>query len=154
MKTLNVIIILLLFISGCKTTKIEESIPYILPRNIEWKLFNIMNKNDNRISCFYLIQKDEGKFEIYIIDGDFKTLNGYKYVEKSNRKVLVNDKFYPLVFNSDYIFGTSSNKMKIINLSERDRIDKEEEGYILHRTYVLLHHQSIIFDNKGKIYDE
>ncbi len=149
----------LLFIVGsCKSIKISESITYFLPRNIEQELFNLINEQKGIDYCFYLSSKSEYKYEIFIIGdklkNNFSAVNKYRYVDNSNRKVLINDKFYPLIFTSDYTFGTDLRKTELKNLSERNRIDKEEDGYVLYKIDVLLHGKSIIFDNKGKIYSE
>jgi len=158
MRKVFLLVILLFTIGSCKSTKVSEPITYFLPRAVEEELFKIISEQKEIDYCFYLLSKSEYKYEIFIIEDElnnnFKSVNKYRYVDNTNRKLLVNDKFYPLVFATDYAFGTDLRKTELKNLSERNQIDNEEDGYILYKIDVLLHGKSIVFDNKGKIYSE
>lgn len=157
MKKIILLVMILFTVGSCKSTKVSESIIYFLPRAVEEELFKIISKQKEMDYCFYLLSKSEYKYEIFIIEdklkNNFNTVNKYRYVDNTNRKLLVNDKFYPLIFATDYTFGTDLRKTKLKNLSERNQIDKKEDGYILYKIDVLLHGKSIIFDNKGNIYN-
>ncbi len=160
-------ILLLLVVGGCKATKADEVIPYILPENIEIKLYEIVKEKPNNSFCFYLTQKDLSVFEIIVRTdtkkGNFKTVDSFDYIKKSNRKVLINDTFYPLVFMSDYTFGTDMRKTELITLSERkerlkkyetDRTYSEDNLFNVHRSWLISEGYSITFDNKGNIIEE
>jgi hypothetical protein len=126
---------------------------------VEKGILEIIKNNDGVDNFFlHIIKKDEKKYEVFVVvdnlKNNFESIDEYSYVKKSNRKVLIDNVFYPLTFHSDFVLGTDFGKTKLISLRERDEIDKEYGGFKIYRNYVIFEGPSIIFDNKGRIYDK
>ncbi len=163
-KGLKLSMVLLFIFVGCRTSKINNSIPYILPRKVEHKLYKIVKEKPESRFSFYLSQKDNNIFEITVSESknNFEEIDNFNYIKKSNRKVLINDKFYPLVFASDYLFGTDMNQTEQKTLLERDKMDekgrsregKDSDFFVLRRSYTVFEGYSITFDHKGNILNE
>ena len=72
-------------------------IPYILDIETENSIYQFIKKEKQDNIAFYFEHIENGKIKIH-----FTTQNSNKV--DSNRKLFVNDKFYPIIFDSDYSF--------------------------------------------------
>lgn len=99
MKKIIVLIIISFTFYNCSSVYTEKVIPYSVSIESENSIYHtIESLNQNNIS-FYFETLEDNKFKIHLItDG----INGNYFF--SNRKLFVNDKFYPLVFDTDYKF--------------------------------------------------
>ena len=114
MKNIIKLGVLILFIGGCQSANIYKNIPYILPHSVESQLYQIVKEYPDKIFSFRLAKESNEIYKINVIENkneeEIKAIDSFDYIEKSNRKVLINDSFYPLVFESDYVFGTDMKK--------------------------------------------
>ncbi len=103
MKKLIVLSLLIGFVN-CKSTQHANNnfIPYLLPLETESAIFKEMSyiPSEKKIAFYFDFEKN-GSINIWA--DTFS--NGYsKEVRLSNRKLFINDKFYPLVFSTDETF--------------------------------------------------
>jgi hypothetical protein len=127
-----------------KLTATDNFIVYVLPTTVE-DLLNIkienMKSKDNIYFCLY---KDSGFFHIYISEA-INTAN--QFVSKTNRKVFVAGKFYPIIFESDIFFGTSSSPAEIVEYYNHNKYLEVRRSYIINEGF------NIKFDKEGKIFE-
>jgi DNA-binding LytR/AlgR family response regulator len=166
MKNIILLVFLTSFIIGCGSSKLNKSIPYLLPDSVESKLYNVIKDEPEYNFAFYLIHEKDDIYKIIMLRNkqkDYKAIDSFDYIKKSNRKVFINNKFYPLVFRSDYIFGTDMRKTELITLSEREEREKkyrsdrkapESPLFLVHRSWLNAEGYSITFDKKGNIIEE
>ncbi len=125
-----------------KLTATDNFIVYVLPTTVE-DLLNIkienMKSKDNIYFCLY---KDSGFFQIYISEA-INTAN--KFVSKTNRKVFVAGKYYPIIFESDIFFGTTSSPEEIVEYYNHNKYLEVKRSYIINEGF------NIKFDKEGKI---
>lgn len=123
--------LMILLVLSCNASKelkqkrIESNFAYVLPLSIEdeiWRL--IKSKNLENADLFFQMRREKDYYHLLITPtkeisteyiGFFKVLN-------SNRKILLNDKLYLIVFDSDYDFGSLVDQ--IVSL------DKRKEQYL------------------------
>ena len=106
-KKIGIVGFVLILLIGCKSSKIggqekNSFIPYVLPLKIERMVYEELKliPNDKKIGVYFDYQKD-GAIDVWL-DTYSK---GYDASAKlSNRKIFINDTFYPLVFDSDEIY--------------------------------------------------
>jgi len=121
MKKIILIIAIALCISSCATTPKERNIPYSVSIDAEYSIFKaIQNLKQDKIS-FYLEHISDDKFQIHLLE----SINeNYSF---SNRKLFINDKFYPLIFDTDYLFFVKTeNGYPIVTKFENDDEKKFE----------------------------
>jgi len=122
---------LMLILMSCFATKEanqkneESNFAYVLPLSIEeeiWKL--VKNRNLENVNLFFQLRREKEFYHLLITPT--KNINkeyfGYFKISKSNRKLLLNDKLYPIVFDSDYDFGSLIDKI--------EPLDKRKEKYM------------------------
>jgi hypothetical protein len=99
----SLFVMIFAFTSGCATNEgrlyntPHNSICFVLPNNIS----SLFKDSLNDSSYFYL-SSDSNYYSLYIGAGD------NKYAHKTNRKIFINGKFYPLFFDYDMSFGTNA----------------------------------------------
>ncbi len=111
MKLRFIIIVILLL--GCKSTKIVEpnlndTIVYIFPPKVENALKEYLSDKDSNSICMEL-RKDEDSFSLYINDSDIF------WKSRTNRKAVIDKKFYPLIFGFDSTFGSAEDAEIVLN---------------------------------------
>ncbi len=96
--------VILILISSCKSTKTDNTfIPYELPFETEKAIYKRIQKLSKpyKYIAFTFDFNDDTTIDVYM-HADNK---GYDtYHKLSNRKVFINDRFYPLDFNLDQRF--------------------------------------------------
>jgi hypothetical protein len=155
-------IILSLFVInliGCESLPKENIVPYVLSIEAENSIYKAI-KNENKDSIiFYFKQLSIDKFEFDLLKGD-------KY-SFSNRKLYVNDQFYPLIFETDYIFYSKMVDGKPLVLKFNDDTEKKssqvkipdiQERLINKSLYSIMRKKNIldmtifwIVDSKGNL---
>jgi hypothetical protein len=110
---------LLLLLVACSTTKRSTVIPYVVDLNTERSIYNEILKEKKDIAFLVEFLPDE-TLKFHLI-----TPNDKEFL-KSNRKLFINDKFYPIIFYSDYWFYSKMKADKpVVSLEEQKNIYKE-----------------------------
>ncbi len=109
-----IIVLITLLLIGCKSTqdKTDRFIPYLLPLETEKAIFQeISYLSSEKKIAFYFDFSNSGRIDIWV--DTFS--NGYNQtVKTSNRKIFINNKFYPLVFSLDEVFKAELKNGDII----------------------------------------
>ncbi|WP_234859292.1 hypothetical protein [Aquimarina aquimarini] len=177
--SLSLLITFIIFnVSSCKSIqdKNKNFIPYLLPLKIERAVFNgISYIPSKKKIAFYFDFKDNGTIDIWA--DTFS--QGYDQITKlSNRKLFINDKFYPLTFSSDETFQAiledghivvkkncyyhKPNRKEVITkinlpiLSEREKLFPyidDEPCQISQKRAISMRHQGYLLtiDTKGNL---
>ncbi len=104
------LLIITQFLSNCSSQR-NAVIPYILGIDTENSIYQSIKGNDKNIS-FYFEHLSKDKYKIHLAKSDNKFL-------ASNRKLFINDKFYPITLDTDYSFYVKSeNNYPIISKFE------------------------------------
>ena len=136
------IVFLSLWFFSCTSLKNKESktIPYIFPAEVT----NITSKQileTGELSFFYL-SKIENKWNLYIIESNNEELKKNIF-KNTNRKVYINRKFYPLIFESDELFSITQHGEYLMSSDGFQPLDWDY--YTFHQTF------RIVFLNNGKV---
>ncbi|SIN69991.1 hypothetical protein SAMN04488055_0733 [Chitinophaga niabensis] len=109
----------MLLLAGCSTMKRSNVIPYVVDLNTEKSIYNEILRTKEDIAFFVEHLSDETlKFHL-------ATLYQKEFIQ-SNRKLFINDKFYPIVFDSDYWFYSKIKANKpVVTIEERKYVYKE-----------------------------
>lgn len=148
------LIILILF-GQCKTPNSNKIIQYVLPFEVEAKLLKQLSVDKKPITFFSLGKKNEN-YIITLVQFNSKEemsrIDRFNFISKTNRHLLVGNKFYSLLLDTDYQFGTALNKNAIkIDLSKR--LDNEAFG-IPRSNPIYDNSFSLVFDVHGKILND
>lgn len=139
----RLLILIVAIVLSYNITFSQNYILYVFSDDIENQLERQLNSFENPDSCnFYcVLERSDTAFGL--------TISCYKkntkpiipeYIEKSNRKVLVNQRLIPLIFDYDSYFATTTP------LSEIGEFKKREATYV--RSYLINEGPKIIFDKK------
>lgn len=109
-----VVVIVVQFLSNCSSQK-NVVIPYILAIETESSIYQSIKGNDKNVS-FYFEHLPENKYKIHLSTGDTKFL-------AFSRKLFVNDKLYPIIFDADYSFYVKSQN----NFPTISKFENEDE---------------------------
>lgn len=104
MNKLCVIIGAITLLTSCKSIKTGNTfIPYLLPLETEQVIYDHIQtvSKDRKISVFFDFNKD-GSINVWI---DTSPEKYDENIRLSNRKLFVNNTFYPLTFNMDETFA-------------------------------------------------
>lgn len=153
----RIIILLILIVSSCSTTNQKGIISYVVDISAEKSIYEVVSQKSN--ICFYMQALGDSKFKIYLIE------NNDKEFLITNRKLFINNKFYPIIFESDYIFYSQVKDGKpMVSYEEQRNIYKEipmpsieqrekqsdQYGY-LRRRLIIDYAPFWIIDEKGKL---
>jgi hypothetical protein len=144
---------IVLFVS-CETTKISgksknDNIVYILPNTVTQMLEEkIINDHSNVYFCLY---SDSGKYSIYS-DYIFMDARINAYAKKTNRKLFINGKFYPLIFKSDMLFASTEGPNEVLRkyVSGDSVLGKRE--YTIHDGFYITFKQDGTIEDSGGVY--
>ncbi|WP_025663267.1 hypothetical protein [Aquimarina megaterium] len=75
MKNITSMGVLILFTVSCKTSKIGNSIPYLIPDKVENMLYDQIKDESDYDYSFYLIHKDKDTYRIIILSDNKKTIH-------------------------------------------------------------------------------
>lgn len=154
MKKISIILFLCSLIS-CGAYR-QNYVKYVLPIKVESKLNNEIQKNSKKRYFLILKATENDEFLVSLINfKDKKEQFGYNKIGDGNYLVLINDKFYPLVFESDLIFNKrycNDNKY-YPSLATRLKQIQSEEGLCLSSPKISIYENSFIirFRKNGEI---
>ncbi|PUZ19328.1 hypothetical protein GA0116948_1297 [Chitinophaga costaii] len=147
----KIIIVSIIFIFTQFTVRAQsQKIWYILPDSVEVRLnryiLTSIPKQEVQ-KLFFLLKRDSlNSYNITVIPLTHNTdLNIIRWVEDSNRYVLVNKNLYPLLLDYDFIFGTPEYN----NIGEFG----QREGSIK-KIYLIPHRYTIYFKMNGSVLKE
>lgn len=149
---------LLLLLFGCSSVKKITIIPYIVDLNTEKSIYNEILKSDKDV-VFYIEHLSDDTLKFHLI-----TLNDKEFLQ-SNRKLFINDKFYTLIFESDYWFYSKmefdkpevsieagKNVSKDIPIPSIQEREKNPELYGYKKKSIIIDNSIYwIVDKKGKL---
>jgi hypothetical protein len=122
-KILNFFILTYLFFSCKSSNEIinyePNSIIYIFPVAVENIISDYIPKNKN---VFFDLHKINNHYIIYVIE---KQDNLMFIINNSTRKVLINKKLIPLIFDYDSEFATLENTSEVISRIEKNKNNQE-----------------------------
>jgi len=160
MNNRNIIIIAILLTSFCLwKISAQNTIPYLVNLETEKSIYKeILNMPKEDIS-FLLENLSDKTFKIHLII--FKSND----LQITNRKLFVNNEFYPLIFYTDYLFYTklkddkpivsfeeSKNVYKDIAIPTIEERKKNSHLYSLKRKSIIIDNSIYwIVDNKGDL---
>lgn len=160
MKNIFKVSLVLLMMYSCSSSKNRVIIPYTLDIGVEKLIYQeIVNKTN---VAFYLQAINDSQFKLSLINS---TNNDFSF---SNRMIFINDRFYPLIFESDYIFYSKikdnrpivsyeieRNKYKEIPLPTIERREKELESFGYPQKRMIIDKATFwIIDKKRKLVSE
>ncbi|WP_152640794.1 hypothetical protein [Flavobacterium sp. 316] len=160
MKKMNKIIITILITAFCLLKiNAQNTIPYLVNLETEKSIYKeILNKPKEDIA-FLIENVSDKRFKIHLIS--FKD----KEIQLTNRKLFINDEFYPIIFYTDYLFYTqlkdnkplvsfeeSKNVYKDISIPTIEEREKNNHLYGLKRKSIIVDNSIYwIIDDKGKL---
>lgn len=118
MKTIIVIISVIILTSCSSTIKLSNDILYIFPGEVNDQLSEYLINNDVKNTYLMVGNNQSGNFVVYVTY-DYNLSHKY-FIENTNRKVFINNKFYPVIFATDEIFSYPESSDSILY-----KIDKE-----------------------------
>jgi len=132
-KVLRLLFITLL-LTSCFSRN-SSTVKYILPLNVEKEIVVELNKDKNS-DYFIVLNSYDNENEISLVKSKnlIKEKYGFYSVSNSGRRVLIDDKFYPLMLGTDLKFGKKYCEFKTSfpSLNERlNQVSKEEGLCIL-----------------------
>lgn len=143
--------IALLFLIQCKTISLNKRIQYVVPFQVESRLLKQMQVSE-QLFTFFSLRKSKENYVITMIQGNKEELariDKFNMLSKTTRYLLINQKFYPILFDTDYQFGTFLKK-NAIRAGTEERWTNESFG--IPRSHPIYEGSfSLTFSNKGEI---
>ncbi len=126
MKQILASIFIFCTLSLCKAQSSEKIIPYLLGIEAENTIYQFLKSSDKKDSiAFYMESLPDDKYKIYFLRLGIKNPNA----NISNRKLFINDRFYPLILDTDYWFYVKmENNFPIVGKFENE--DEKKSNYI------------------------
>ena len=148
--------VVLLFLTQCKTTSPNKSIQYVLPYQVELRLLKQLQIEGERPITFFSLRKSGDNYVITLVQYNnkeaLKRMDNFGRVSKTARYLLIDKKFYPLLFDTDNTFGTMLKK-EVVRVGVKDRLDNEALG--IPRSYPIYDGSfSLTFSSNGEILSE
>lgn len=117
MKTSNLTLVLIGLMAQCSCSslykterqRLERTIPYILPDTVANLLEKEVHRRKGNV-YFFLRKRNDGTFSIY--PSDPKQVEFW--ISRTNRKVFVKGKYYPLLFDYDMEWATTSTASELL----------------------------------------
>lgn len=162
MKNIIYLLLTCFVFSSCSSIKHKKVIPYFISTESEFSIYeNIKNLKKDHI-VFYFENIGDKKFKIHLFNDNVE--DQYSF---SNRKIFINDTFYPLIFDTDYIFfvktknnypviskfnDDSERNFSIIKIPNIEERVKNSVQYLKDTKYNIIDFSTYwIIDNKGKL---
>lgn len=142
MKTIIAIISVIILTSCNSRIKSSNDILYIFPKEVNDQLSKYLINNDVKSTYLMVSNTQLGNFVVYVTY-DYN-LNHKYFTENTNRKVFINNKFYPVIFETDEIFSQPENSDSVLH-----KIKNELPIRSIYSTYDNIF--NITFDRNGKI---
>ncbi|GEP52818.1 hypothetical protein FNO01nite_34900 [Flavobacterium noncentrifugens] len=99
MKRKIILIISIALSFACKAQNRDKIIPYLIGIEAENEIYQFMKGAKNDSVAFYMESLPNEQYKIHFIREGIQTPNAV-----SNRMLFINDRFYPLILESDYTF--------------------------------------------------
>ncbi len=134
----------------------DEHLVYVLPIDVEKKLNNYLQLQNESSGFYFELSQNRDLFSLLCVPITKKNHQVYCFLnlKNSNRVLLVDTKLYPLVFESDLIFGTLLDNMQSLELSKRISIYNEKEYSILRGSRSIVENTLLIkFNKNGLLFD-
>jgi len=131
------LIILILIFYSCSSYKFDNSktIPYVFPNKVTLLISSYLIENKD-IAFLYLSKIDNDWVLTFVKCNGCE--NDINWVKNTNRKVYVNRKFYPLVFDSDFKFSVKENGNYLIS-TDMESINRQT--FLIHNAYHIIFNQ-------------
>jgi len=85
--------------SNCVAQNMEKAIPYLFTIDTENSIYKYIKESKKDSIAFFMESMPNEKYKIHVfLDG---IQENYSF---SNRKLFINDRFYPLILDTDYFF--------------------------------------------------
>jgi hypothetical protein len=114
---------------------------YVLPKSVSDLLQQKIHPND---STYFILEHDSSRFIIFIGRAYQQALN-YDWVKKTDRKLLLNHTYYPLLLGSDEAFAIKETSDEILDLASR------EKYFSYSRIFMTAELFCVKFDQAGSI---
>lgn len=116
MKKIIFLIAVCVALYSCSATHNEKTIPYLVSIEVENSIQQAISNLNKESVAFYFENLPDYKFKIHLMVDGIK--DRYSF---SNRKLFINDKFYPLIFDNDYkFFVKMENGYPVVSKFEDD----------------------------------
>ena len=137
--------ILIILFYSCNSSKLSNSrtIPYIFPNKVTLLISNYLNENGD-VSFLHLSRSNNNWILTFIKCDECE--NNINWIKNTNRKVYVNSKFYPLLFDSDEIFSIKETGDYLIS-SNVEQFNRHT--FLFHNKYHIIFNQSDIIQYHG-----
>lgn len=159
MKNIIISSFVLLFISCTSVKNKTYVIPYLIDVSAEKSIYKEVFKSTEKNIVFYIEHLSDSTLKFHLINSNDK-----EFLE-TNRKLFINDKLYPIIFDTDYLFYSEMKdgqpivsyeikkniyeKIYIPTIQERE---KNPELYGYKRKAIIIDHSIYwILDKKGKL---
>jgi hypothetical protein len=90
---------------------------YVLPKPVSALLQQKINPKD---TTYFILEQDSSRFIIFIAKAYQQALN-YDWVKKTDRKLLLNHTYYPLLLGSDEAFAIKETGDEILDRANREK---------------------------------
>lgn len=136
MKRILIYFMLIAWLTSCSTiqqhNKSSVIIPYILPIDITQTLSEAIKDKNEPDLFFTLDENRSGNFSICLLNKEgFSNSN---WVKNSNRQLLLNGKFFPLVLKYDDYFAVFMNGKELL-------IEMKKEQSMISRSIQIIEHK-------------
>ncbi|CCG52094.1 Hypothetical lipoprotein precursor [Flavobacterium indicum GPTSA100-9 = DSM 17447] len=154
MNKIFLIIIASLSLVSCKSSKINET-TYILPFNVEKTCYEYLKSHNFDGNYFFVLENysnDISILKVIKIKDISNQYFGFKKINQCNYSVLINDKYYPLVFQTDLKYG-----IKFCDTDSFFDINYRENNEVCFKnppTTIYEYSKIFYFNNNGYITDE
>lgn len=159
MKSILTFGLFLLFVSCSSVKNNKDIIPYLIDLSAEKSIYEEIKKSSDQNIVFFVEHLPDSTLKFYMISSIDKELL------KTNRKLFINNKFYPLLFDTDNFFSTrmknsvpivsfefEKNSYKEIPIPTIEEREKNPELFGYKKTRIIIDNSIYwIVDKKGKL---
>lgn len=137
------IVIFLILLNSCSLSNLNNrrTIPYVFPTKVTLLTSDYLIKNED-VSFLYLSKLNDDWKLTFIKCKECE--NEDNIIKNTRRKIFVNKKFYPLIFDSDEIFSIkeSASYLKSKNMRSYTR-----SVFQIHNAYHIIFNNDVIIYN-------
>ncbi len=154
MKKLFLIFVTSILLVSCKSLK-NNKIIYILPFKIEKVCYDFLKSNNFESDYFFVLENysnDISKLKVIKVKSINNQYFGFKKLKHHNYLVLINDKYYPLLFQTDLKYGIKfcdTDSFFDLNYRENNEVCFKNPPISIYE-----YSKIIYFNKKGNITDE
>ncbi|KFF03183.1 hypothetical protein [Flavobacterium reichenbachii] len=156
----NIINLGFLFLfTGCSSINTKDIIPYFIGFDAEKSIYEEVSKSTEKDVVFYIEHLADTTLKFHLInsrDNDFLI---------TNRKLFINDRFYPVIFDTDYLFYSEiknghpiisfevkKNTYEDISIPSIEEREKNIELYGYKKKLLIIDNSIYwVVDKKGKL---